>query len=49
MNKQVSKKNKSDDSKLAPPVAELMKMLFNVESYRLYSNFLLYLVICVGD
>ncbi|KAF3436180.1 hypothetical protein FNV43_RR23272 [Rhamnella rubrinervis] len=34
VNKQASKKNKNDDSKLAPPVAELMKMLFNVESYR---------------
>ncbi|PON62587.1 Poly [ADP-ribose] polymerase [Parasponia andersonii] len=35
VNKQVSKKNqKKEDSKLAPPLAELMKMLFNVETYR---------------
>ncbi|KAB2602252.1 poly [ADP-ribose] polymerase 1-like [Pyrus ussuriensis x Pyrus communis] len=35
VNKQVSKKNqKNGDSKLAPQLAELMKMLFNVETYR---------------
>ncbi|XP_065860999.1 poly [ADP-ribose] polymerase 1 [Euphorbia lathyris] len=35
VNKQVTKKNWSDsDSKLALPVIELMKMLFNVEAYR---------------
>ncbi|KAL5561852.1 hypothetical protein UlMin_031599 [Ulmus minor] len=35
VNKQVAKKNlKMEDSKLAPPLAELMKMLFNVETYR---------------
>ncbi|KAF7818406.1 Poly [ADP-ribose] polymerase 1 [Senna tora] len=35
VNKQVSKKNQNDaDSKLAPPLIELMKMLFNVETYR---------------
>ncbi|KAI4349414.1 hypothetical protein L6164_010006 [Bauhinia variegata] len=35
VNKQVSKKLQNDvDSKLAPPVIELMKMLFNVEAYR---------------
>ncbi|TKY62377.1 Poly of ADP-ribose polymerase 1 [Spatholobus suberectus] len=35
VNKQVSKKKKNDtDSKLPPPLIELMKMLFNVETYR---------------
>ncbi|PQQ17792.1 poly [Prunus yedoensis var. nudiflora] len=35
VNKQVSKKNQNNAaSKLAPPLAELMKMLFNVETYR---------------
>ncbi|KAH1078104.1 hypothetical protein GLYMA_19G162800v4 [Glycine max] len=35
VNKQVSKKEKNDvDSKLPPPLIELMKMLFNVETYR---------------
>lgn len=35
VNKQVSKKKQTDaDSKLAPPLVELMKMLFNVETYR---------------
>ncbi|KAK7284099.1 hypothetical protein RJT34_18838 [Clitoria ternatea] len=35
VNKQVSKKNKNNaDSKLPPPLIELMKMLFNVETYR---------------
>lgn len=35
VNKQVPKKNKTEEeSKLAPPLAELMKMLFNVETYR---------------
>lgn len=35
VNKQVSKKNQTnEESKLAPPLAELMKMLFNVETYR---------------
>ncbi|XP_062080552.1 poly [ADP-ribose] polymerase 1 [Humulus lupulus] len=35
VNKKVSKKNQQkQDSKLAPPLAELMKMLFNVETYR---------------
>ncbi|CAK7346439.1 unnamed protein product [Dovyalis caffra] len=35
VNKQVTKKARSDaDSKLAPPLVELMKMLFNVETYR---------------
>ncbi|KAK7336847.1 hypothetical protein VNO77_17397 [Canavalia gladiata] len=35
VNKQVSKKDKiSTDSKLPPPLIELMKMLFNVETYR---------------
>ncbi|KAL2321029.1 hypothetical protein Fmac_029998 [Flemingia macrophylla] len=35
VNKQVSKKKTNDaDSKLPPPLIELMKMLFNVETYR---------------
>ncbi|XP_054820608.1 poly [ADP-ribose] polymerase 1-like [Prosopis cineraria] len=35
VNKQVPKKNKNDaDSRLAPPLLELMKMLFDVETYR---------------
>ncbi|XP_012569391.1 poly [ADP-ribose] polymerase 1 [Cicer arietinum] len=35
VNKQVSKKNKNNaDSKLPPPLIELMKILFNVETYR---------------
>ncbi|TQE13755.1 hypothetical protein C1H46_000762 [Malus baccata] len=35
VNKQVSKKNQNNaGSKLAPQLAELMKMLFNVETYR---------------
>ncbi|KAM1539365.1 hypothetical protein FF1_004080 [Malus domestica] len=35
INKQVSRKNQNNgDSKLAPQLAELMKMLFNVETYR---------------
>ncbi|CAI8614299.1 unnamed protein product [Vicia faba] len=35
VNKQVSKKNKNNaDSKLPPQLRELMKMLFNVETYR---------------
>ncbi|TXG63792.1 hypothetical protein EZV62_010786 [Acer yangbiense] len=35
VNRQVSKKKQNDaDSKLAAPVIELMKMLFNVETYR---------------
>ncbi|XP_027350107.1 poly [ADP-ribose] polymerase 1 isoform X2 [Abrus precatorius] len=35
VNKQVSKKNKNNTaSKLPPPLIELMKMLFNVETYR---------------
>ncbi|CAL0310383.1 unnamed protein product [Lupinus luteus] len=35
VNKQVSKKkNNDEDSKLPPPLIELMKMLFNVETYR---------------
>ncbi|KAL4370964.1 poly [ADP-ribose] polymerase 1 [Arachis hypogaea] len=35
VNKQVSKKNRNDeDSKLPPALKELMKMLFNVETYR---------------
>ncbi|XP_020212076.1 poly [ADP-ribose] polymerase 1 [Cajanus cajan] len=35
VNKQVSKKKKNDaDSKLPPPLIELIKMLFNVETYR---------------
>ncbi|XP_019456536.1 PREDICTED: poly [ADP-ribose] polymerase 1 isoform X1 [Lupinus angustifolius] len=35
VNKQVSKKkSNNEDSKLAPPLIELMKMLFNVETYR---------------
>ncbi|KAM6592239.1 hypothetical protein CsatA_014844 [Cannabis sativa] len=35
VNKKVSTKNlQKEDSKLAPPLAELMRMLFNVETYR---------------
>ncbi|CAJ1901832.1 unnamed protein product [Sphenostylis stenocarpa] len=35
VNKQVSKKKRNDnDSKLPPPLIELIKMLFNVETYR---------------
>lgn len=35
VNRQVTKKTRSDaDSKLAPPLVELMKMLFDVETYR---------------
>ncbi|XP_048337120.1 poly [ADP-ribose] polymerase 1 isoform X1 [Ziziphus jujuba] len=34
VNKQVTKKNKNESSNLAPQLAELMKMLFNVETYR---------------
>ncbi|KAK7396422.1 hypothetical protein VNO78_17421 [Psophocarpus tetragonolobus] len=35
VNKQISKKKKTDtESKLPPPLIELMKMLFNVETYR---------------
>ncbi|KAJ7972680.1 Poly [ADP-ribose] polymerase [Quillaja saponaria] len=35
VNKQVPKKNLNNaDSRLAPPLVELMKMLFNVETYR---------------
>ena len=42
INKHVSKKKQNNaDSKLAPPLAELMKMLFNVETYRLYNNIIL--------
>jgi len=36
VNKQVSNKKRNDnDSKLPPPLIELIKMLFNVETYRL--------------
>lgn len=41
-----TKSNKAADSKLAPPVLELMKMLFNVDTYRYQTNGLPYLILC---